>query len=804
MRLLPFELQKLWSKKIFWGAFFLVFCCNLLLFFLLRCPADFHRDALCRAEAALLSQMQQYTQEQALEILSRKYAEAEISLRIARQYQDSAQSEAVFTSLLDEAEQECPGFSERYKDSPLLTDVEQANLYFVTVDRVRMQYQSLENYRAFLASISQRADGMSAIGVFSEEDSFAYRNIQKTKRDFAHLQGLQVAAGGSPEGLIAFSRYYLTDFLAVFLVLFDCTLLLSAEEKKGMRRLIRAAPGGGYALTVSQLAALFLAGIGSALLLYGSNLACSAVSMGFGDLNRYVQSMDPFRNLAFALTVWQYRLLFLGGKLLAVCAVTAICAAVFYLFGSGKAAALIFCGMCALSFLAWRFLPSQSIWAGWKYLGPFGLFDIYQDLCVYRNLNFFGIPVSLSAMWLAVSVLLLVLGTVVSMVSQTWSLELPVSLPQIRKKRKIGTVSLLRQELYKSMIGGKGWVCLILAVTWCIANTHTTPYTPSNWTDQCYFYYYEQVSGPFTPEKEAFLLSEQKKFEEIPNQFAILQQGYEQGLLSREDYLEQTQQLTYDATFQSGFEQIMGQYSRLKELESRGISGRILHKIAVDNLLSAPAEDHQRAVVFLVLLILAVTGLTAYDHESGLSSLIHSTVRGYRRLYWTKIGLAAGYGSGLFLLVWLPRWLTYFFCSPAMDWWAPVQSLDGMSDRSWHCSVGTVVLLTVGYQLLCAALLGTAVLSLAQFLKKTLPSIAAGALLFLAPVLLSWLTVLEQSGWFAVPLTGGALLPFVRPLLILISPLSMLQDISAGWLIWPLLGVGILIGSVKIPHLMKR
>ena len=94
-----------------------------------------------------------------------------------------------------------------------------------------------------------------------------------------------------------------------------------------------------------------------------------------------------------------------------------------------------------------------------------------------------------------------------------------------------------------------------------------------------------------------------------------------------------------------------------------------------------------------------------------------------------------------------------------------------------------LVLLTVGYQLLCAALLGTAVLSLAQFLKKTLPSIAAGALLFLAPVLLSWLTVLEQSGWFAVPLTGGALLPFVRPLLILISPLSMLQDISAGWLI---------------------
>ena len=247
----------------------------------------------------------------------------------------------------------------------------------------------------------------------------------------------------------------------------------------------------------------------------------------------------------------------------------------------------------------------------------------------------------------------------------------------------------------------------------------------------------------------------------------------------------------------------MKQYDSLKELESRGISGRILHKTSVENLLSMLAEDHKRAVVFLLLLILAVTGLTAYDYESGLRPLIQSTEKGYRRLYWTKAGLAAGYGVGFFLLVWLPRWLTYFFYNPPMDWQAPVQSLKGLENLSVSLTIGQTVLLTMGYQIVCAALLGTAVLFLTQLLKKTIPSVAAGALVFIAPVLLSWLTVLEENGWFAVPLTGGALLPIVRPLFVMISPLSVLREPPASWVwfLWPVLGIGALIGSIKISSL---
>ena len=800
MNLLRFELQKLCSKKAFWGVLILVFCGNLLLFFLLRCPVDSHQNALHHKETEILSQMQEYPQDEAMEILNRKYEEIGLVLDIAQDYLNSGQNEEVFSSLLADAEKKFPGFTEQYGDSPLLTDPEEANRYWVAISHVLDQYQALENYRSFLSSISQRAEELSGIGVFSEENSFAYRNIQKTEQDFAHLQGLPVTAGGSPDGLEAFSRYYLTDFLALFLILFDCTLLLSSEEKRGMRRLIRSTRRGGAALTANQLGALFLAGLGSAALLYGSNILCSAAVMGFGDLGRFVQSMDPFRNLPFALTVWQYLLVFLGGKLLAVCAAMAVCAAFFHLFGNGKAAILLFSVVCALSFLAWRFFPSQSVWAGFKYLSPFGLFDVYQNLCVYRNLNFFGYPVSLSALWLIVSVLLFLAGSLVSLLSQKWELELPFAIPQRKRKSKTGAVSLLRHELYKSIIGRKGWVCLALAVVWCVSTTSTTPYNAGTWEDQCYTSYYYQVSGPFTPEKEAFLLAEQKKFEEIPGRFDQLAEEYQQGLMSQEEYLDETQRLTYDATFQSGFDQIMKQYDSLKELESRGISGRILHKTSVENLLSMLTEDHKRAVVFLLLLILAVTGLTAYDYESGLRPLIQSTEKGYRRLYWTKAGLAAGYGVGFFMLVWLPRWLTYFFYNPPMDWQAPVQSLKGLENFSASLTIGQTVLLTMGYQIVCAALMGTAVLFLTQLLKKAIPSIAAGALIFIAPVLLSWLTVLEENGWFAVPLTGGALLPFVKPLFVLISPLSVLREPLTLWiwLFWPVLGIGILVTSMFV------
>ena len=68
MNLLRFELQKLCSKKAFWGVLILVFCGNLLLFFLLRCPVDSHQNALHHKETEILSQMQEYPQDEAMEI----------------------------------------------------------------------------------------------------------------------------------------------------------------------------------------------------------------------------------------------------------------------------------------------------------------------------------------------------------------------------------------------------------------------------------------------------------------------------------------------------------------------------------------------------------------------------------------------------------------------------------------------------------------------------------------------------------------------------------------------------------------
>ena len=78
--------------------------------------------------------------------------------------------------------------------------------------------------------------------------------------------------------------------------------------------------------------------------------------------------------------------------------------------------------------------------------------------------------------------------------------------------------------------------------------------------------------------------------------------------------------------------------------------------------------------LFAVLLALALSGLFAVEHESGLFQLDKTLPRATSGLYWPKVGVCCAVTLALHLAVWLPEGIYLFshyrfpyLCAPAAD-----------------------------------------------------------------------------------------------------------------------------------------
>lgn len=255
------------------------------------------------------------------------------------------------------------------------------------------QAKYLDSYGDYLTRVQDQASRMQMSSLFGgDPNSFTYRNIIKTAKDFQGVSSDNVSLGNdrAVKSWLAFSAADWFYFAAILIIV----MAFLEERQKGLDAIIRTCSGGRAKLQLSRLCILAAYATAMTLLVYFLPLGLSlALDGGWSDLGRPLQSLSEFQKCTTALTILE----FLGQYFL----VKSLCG---FLLGVLIWFALSFLArpqMCwlvtavvlVIEYLLYILIPAQSIFSLLREINVFSYVFTFALYTQYTNINIFGFPI---------------------------------------------------------------------------------------------------------------------------------------------------------------------------------------------------------------------------------------------------------------------------------------------------------------------------------------------------------------------------------------------------------------------------
>lgn len=581
-----------------------------------------------------------------------------------------------------------------YTDS---TDAE-AEFYALILEKVR----AVSDYDAYLDYIDEEAARMKHSNLFTQPDTFTYRNIEKTQLAYLPMRTNVLTLADSSGVKLAMEPYVTTVCLLFSAMLLVLALMIS-EREQGFFALIKPMKNGILPTVLAKIGALALMLLMLTLLFYGENLLIGNGLFGLGDLGRSIQSLDGYSTSNLRLTVGQYILLFLGAKYLSVLAVGLLFFCICLFARNTLTSCLIACGILLGELALYWSIPLHSWLSPLRQINFVSLLDTMRYFDDYRNMNLFGFPVNTIVVGCLTGVVLIALSVVLSLLR--WQREETVralrSRPGKPKRVRVST-SLLGHELFKLFITQRGTLILLLFMALQL-------YTYSGvriYTNQDEFYYqqYAQVlSGELTGEKRAYLDEQQSFFDSISTQIDEIYAKAAEGEIS-ESYADyQARVLSQELNRMGGFLRAADQYAYLEAQAEKGYSVAFVMDTGYSALLVHAKEDVLDAGKLCFVLVVGLAAFFPMEEQSHMIALIRPSVRGKRSVTRRKLVVTGLYTFLSAVIAMLPRMLVLMHRYDLPNWSAGARSLsefcyapNGLSIAVWFAVVLLLRLLAVG------------------------------------------------------------------------------------------------------------
>ena len=500
--------------------------------------------------------------------------------------------------------------------------------------RLKAQVEYLKNYPNYLERVQEQAYKMQHSSIFgADPNSFTYRNIIKTAKDFADLSsdGVRLGDDLAMQNWLAFS-WADWGFLAVILLL---VMSFLEERRKGLAAIVRSCPAGQGKLQGTRLLILLLYSAGMTFLLYYLPLVVSLVAEGgWSDLSRPVQSLAAFQKCTAQLTIGEFLTQFFFLK-----TACGFFLGVLIWFALSFLEQVQLCWMLTAAALAVEYflhttIPAQSILSPLRYVNVFSYVFTSKIYTEYVNLNFFSYPVGKSTMLLG----LLLIGTIVlttvivvlmpkrypfgnrDLLGKWINLWNRVKDPVLRKLGMVGF------EWYKQLFMTAGGLILILGLL-ISSDLPLNSGAYNRIEDSLYRQYVAQVQGPVTQSTHDYIAQAKASLE-----------GVEINRVEFEAALNRLEQTVAD----------------MPE------GAWLIDDTMFLNIYGSESWYTQRNTALMALLILcaSLSSLFAPEQNADLRRMLHSTPRGRERLFWAKYGVAVGITVLVWLMVFVQEWCT--------------------------------------------------------------------------------------------------------------------------------------------------
>ena len=589
-----------------------------------------------------------------------------------------------------------------------------------------------------IQAIVSQAEDMSSISIFTKNDGFTSKNIEKTASDYEPLLDVEPAVIED-----AFLDAFLNDHV-LNVILLVCALLTAfcytEERRPGLRAMIFASKNGRGRKVLHKFGAMLLwDGILASVFLVLSLLVYTAV---YGQnlpviLGCTVQSVELLGRFTCLCSIGEFLVLFFLFRWAVMFVITVVAWLLLFLTDHMLLSVGVIGIVGIAEYLMEALIPASHPLAVLRYCNLYYLVWDSSFFTEYRNLNVFGIPVGKGLVIGIVGVVVLVAAMtagvirgekVYPIVSDNKMGFVFVRAKQVKRNLKFageGTekanvkisrcgkqdddskmwykngwanrisilqvcleerLTLTAAELYKLLICRRGFVVVAFYVAFIILQISSNQI---QWTKAQLLYYdfMEEYEGIPNEDSAVFISSLEEEIEEVEMFWANAQEEYAQGSITYNECYEAM--LYYDSyeDERDFLTKIRSQTDYLESLEeTAGISGWYVNSYSYENLLGTGEEAVDGILVFVVILL--CSSMFSWEKDCGIAPVTRAAEKGREDLFRRKLAAAAGVGTIMYLFTDGVRVWSVIDTYGLGGLAAPVQSLESLEFVSFTCNLG--------------------------------------------------------------------------------------------------------------------
>lgn len=606
----------------------------------------------------------------------------------------------------------------------------------------------IDGYDEYMTSVQDNVIMMKENPLFSESDSFVYRNLIKTGEDYREIADITPVEGEN-RGVMAVFQFTLSSFILLLIGVY-IVLCFLAERQKGLYLLVRCTERGRTTLSLQRIGILCLGVFGAAVILYGSIFVISAVIFPGCDMARPVQSVPELGNVIGQYSIGTYLMLFVLRKALGclfACLLLYFCMSLFRSSFCVAAFFLLLLGEYAL----YAFIIPTGRWSVFKYINLYTYTFCGTDYAHYYNLNVLGTPMNT----VGTSDLFVVLGTMVMVVVCTlqYAHQYPRSeyrtLKIIEKLRVFvsrhkPSCSLMTWEFKKVLFSQKG--LFIMALMIYLAYSASVESNYMDFRSRYVVHWYEEFAGEITEESVQRMRDTRTEMEEEIKM-------WEESLARQEQYKIEHMMKGWDVTMIDWFiqnlqkaieenkRQITGLNVVLKQAEDgltyaleSGRSVMLIDSGAYELLLQNDKQTIFRNYLYTLLaVVLVLSGIMACEKSAHMEMLLHSMYRGRGQVMVRKILILLGVCIVTTLSIHLVQYFQIGEVLTFADKEVPVQSIPCVRNFPFPLTIGQYLYFIYGVRVVMSILMGSAVMYLSSKFSR-ITTLAFGVFLLLVPM----------------------------------------------------------------------
>ena len=721
------ELRKVWGGRVFPVLLAILASANLLLLWMGTRPTA--KQPPASAYRAVGSELTGKTMEEKGTYLREKCEEIESLVKIGQYYRELAYGDYGLTQYRQDNAAMFDAYEQEYKDKSYTLFTDNLNTEYRLFSQLQNEYNTVAGYGDFLQSVQTKANQLSGISIFqNDRTGYDLKNIELTAQVYAGLTETPIDYFPQ-KGLYTAISYAFTDLILLASMLLLALILVRQERDSGLLSLVRSLPGGRLKTALAKLAAFAASLLVVLTVLYGVNLAYCSASFGLGSLNRTIQSVPALMRCAMQITVGQYLLRFLLAKWAGafVMGLWVMLAALV-----AKRAVAGWVGALALPLAMYGIraaIPATSHWNVIKYANMVSLLQTNELLGNYRNLFWFGSPVSLPLVeWLTAAVLggglfsgfCAVFAKAQLLPAARHSFALPFS-------RNTRATSVTHEEGRKLLLMNGVAVFLAAFLVFGIYQGVTAEsYLDA---DEIYYaYYMKHISGPWRTESYNWLTEQGKEFAPMLE----VQRHVIGGELSSDALL------AYNSLQQkyTVYQQIV--QSNIQYYLKQNPGAWLVYETGYRKLFGfTGTADVQDTLLAGLLCALCFSGLFAMERKGGMDEILAATPLGRKYTAKAKLRQSTLVAAGITLGTVLPHlWqILRDYGLPALL--APAMSISDLQAVPKFITLSDLLLFWLICRFAACLCMSRITLWLGQKLGNLLPALFISAVVYCLPALLS-------------------------------------------------------------------